>query len=287
MASPVARDLPLDAHAQFRREVRALAPLTETEEADLWTRAAVDPSARHRLVEGYQPLVLAHARRLQPRCQVLELLDLAQEGTLGVLHALSAHTRRTADMPLRAWASCWIRSAMLQAIYRNERVLRLPDRTRKRLRRLVGAQVEILEALGREATIDELARKLGRTAQDITELLLLQAQRFVSLDTPVRTGETLAPLDTLACAESRPNEAVSRLHYWLRRFVAQLPKRERAVVTLRYGFNGDAARSTREVAMRLDLPLAVVQDIDRRVRLRIRVAMGRAGFPPDGFSAVA
>lgn len=133
MTSPAALDLPLDAPAQFRREVAALPHLSDAEEAHLWVRPASDRAAQDRLVEGYQPLVLALAQRLQHRCHLLEPLDLAQEGTVGLLLALKARERRNEAMPLRAWASCWIRSAMLQAIYRNERALRLPDRTRKSL----------------------------------------------------------------------------------------------------------------------------------------------------------
>jgi RNA polymerase sigma factor (sigma-70 family) len=289
-AHPLACDLPLDAYAQFRREVAALVPLAPAEEATLWACAAADQCARDRLVAGYQPLVLALAHRLEQRCRVLEVLDLAQEGTLGLLHALSACDRRVAEMPVRTWAACWIRSAMLQAIYRNERALRLPDRTRKCLRRLVRAQVELLAVLGREATTDELAQRLDVPTRAITDLLLLQAERFVSLDTPANDDparflvtDTRVPAET----ESQETPQTSRLHEWVRTLVEQLPERERAVITFRYGFDGDAAHSTRAVASLLGLTQAAVQDIDRRVRLRIRVALGRLGLPPDGWSLAA
>jgi DNA-directed RNA polymerase sigma subunit (sigma70/sigma32) len=155
---------------------------------------------------------------------------------------------------------------------------------------LVGAQVELLAALGREATTDELAQRLDVPTREITDLLLLQAERFVSLDTPAGDDPARFPvMDTQLPSQSECQETpqTSRLYEWVRAFVEQLPERERAVITLRYGFDGDAAHSTRAAARLLGLTQAAVQDIDRRVRLRIRVALGRLGFPPDGWSLAA
>ena len=283
-AAPQASDAAgLEAHAQFLREVRWIVPLEEAEEVRLLTHAASgDGTARTRLIEGYQPVVVALARRVQRRCVLLDLLDLAQEGTIGLMHAIDRQKHRAAGTPFRPWALCWVRNAMLQAIYRSERAIRLPARTRKRLRRLVATQLELLDALGREATTDELAAALGLDRQTVIDLLLLQAERFTSLDAPHaapdggRSGsDTLRLSDTLATPPAAAFTQTSELHRWLRLVVEQLPERERAVMTLRYGFDGDAAHDTREVADILGLSHEAVRDVDRRVRLRIKVAIER------------
>ena len=184
-------------------------------------------------------------------------------------------------MPLRMWASCWIRSTMLQAIYRNERAIRLPDRTRKQLRRLVTAQIALLGEMGHEATTDELAARLGSTAQEVAALLLLQAERFVSLDAQMDGDDARLSTIVNEQAASQPWDDTSSVQQWVHDVVQQLPERERAVITLRYGFDGEAPKSTHAVAAQLGLPQSAVQDIDRRVRLRIRVMMERFGLTPS------
>lgn len=272
----VCGDVP-DALSQFMREVRAISPLTGDEEGVLLGRIArgdrADGAARDRLVEGYQPFVVGIAKRFQSRCELLDLLDLAQEGTIGLLYALDALPKRAATMPFRVFAFYFIRNAILQAIYRCERAIRLPLRTLKRLRRLVAAQGQILYKLGREATVDELMAALRLTQQEVIDLLLLQAERFTSLDAPCTEDGELSLADTLPALDATTVQQPSRLHRWLRSVVEGLPERERQVITLRYGFDGDAPHTTREIADLLGLSHALVQDIDRRVRLRIQVAI--------------
>lgn len=276
------RGVQLDALSQFIREVRAVSPLTNDEEAVLLARAkAGNVNARDRLVEGYQPFAVGIAKRFQSRCELLDLLDLAQEGTIGLLHALDALPKRATTMPFRVFAFYFIRNAMLQAIYRCERTIRLPLRTLKRLRRLATAQGQILCELGREATVDELVTALHLTQQEVIDLLLLQAERFTSLDAPCTDESELSLADTLPALDATTLQQPSRLHRWLRSVIEGLPERERQVMTLRYGFDGDAAHTTRQVADLLGLSHGLVQDIDRRVRLRIQVAI------QDGRSALA
>ncbi len=287
MSTAVCSSVP-DALSQFMREVRAISPLAEDEERILLGRIANgDSVARDRLVEGYEPFVVGIAKRFQSRCELLDLLDLAQEGTIGLLYALEALPKRAATMPFRVFAFYFIRNAMLQAIYRCERAIRLPLRTLKRLRRLVTAQGHILSELGREATVDELVAALRLTEQEVIDLLLLQAERFTSLDAPCTEDGDLSLADTLPALDATLLHQPSRLHRWLRSVIEGLPERERQVMTLRYGFDGDALHTTRQIADLLGLSHCLVQDIDRRVRLRIQVAIedGRALLARSGRAA--
>lgn len=226
-----------DALSQFMREVRAISPLTEDEEGMLLGRISHgDGAARDRVVEGYQPFVIGIAKRFHSRCELLDLLDLSQEGTIGLLYALDAQPKRATTMPFRVFAFYFIRNAILQAIYRCERAIRLPLRTLKRLRRLVAAQGQILSELGREATVDELTAALRLMHQEVIDLLLLQAERFTSLDAPFMEDGDLSLADTLPALDATALQQPSQLHRWLRSVIEGLPERERQVMTLRYGF---------------------------------------------------
>jgi RNA polymerase sigma factor (sigma-70 family) len=108
--------------------------------------------------------------------------------------------------------------------------------------------------------------------------LLLQAERFVSLDVPVGEDEAFLAVYGVASSAGGEQQNRSRVHRWLRQVVDGLPERERQVITLRYGFDRDQEHTTREVADVLNLSHDLVQEIDRRVRLRISVAMERCGI---------
>lgn len=269
------RDLPLDAHSQVRQHIGRITPLREDEESVLWLRTSNDLDARDRLVEGYQPLVATVARQLKHRCHFLDLLDLMQEGSLGIIRAIEARDRRSSETPIRVWVARWIRGAMLQAIYYHERGIRLPDRVRKRLSKLNAAQVELLNTRGCQPSVNDLAARTGFAAEDVTSLLLIQAERVVSLDAG-DDAEQSAPeeeiaVETIAAHEEAPE---SNLHTWLHDELSRLPERAQLVIRHRYGFEGQTAKSTREVASLLGLSQTMVQEIDRRVRLHLRVALG-------------
>jgi RNA polymerase sigma factor (sigma-70 family) len=283
---------PLDAQSQFLTQVHGLVPLTEVEEARLVSASTNDQAARDRLVEGYQLLVLGVAYRFQRRCQFLDLLDLAQEGTIGLLHAIEAQYKRAAAMPFKAWALAWIRSATLQSMYQSERIIRLPLRTLKRLRRLLTAQTRLLSGLGREPTMAELAMALACSEREVLDLLLIQAQHFTSLEqTAPSTSD--GSKDALEDMLSDPGESdtytgladvsTSTLHRFLRDMVELLPERERRIITLRYGFDGDEAKTALHVATLLGIPLETVQNIERRVLYRFKVAIEHAHLAPRDY----
>jgi RNA polymerase primary sigma factor len=281
MAISATRDLPLDAQSQVRQHIARITPLKEEEERALWLRSPHERAARDRLVEGYQPLVVAVARTFRHRCQFLDLLDLMQEGSLGIMQAIEARDRRSSETPIRVWVARWIRSAMLRAIYSQERGIRLPDRVRKRLAKVTAAQAELVHTFGRQPSVNELAAHTGLTAEVVTSLLLIQAERVISLEAEAEASESV-PLQVAetvpAPVDSPQTHLIERLRYEL----AQLPAREQAVIRHRYGLDGETAKSTREVAMLLGLTPTVAQDIDRRVRLHLRVALAPQPFPAPG-----
>jgi len=277
--------LPLDAFGQYWREVRAVAPLAEGEEQRLLARVAAGRAdARTRLVEAYQPWVMSVARRYAAGSTHLTLLDYVQEGNLGLLEAVARYDGRMSDVLFRSWAYWWVRGAMRQAFWRCEGNRLLPEYQARAVARLASAQQELLAALGREPTVDELAGRLGIAVRRALELLLLQQQNIVSLER-VTAGE-----DGVSLAELIPAPAVDgadvgegSLVGRVRHLVEGLPERERLVVAQRYGFADGVERTQREVADRLGLAHITVEELDRRARLRLRRALERAAT--DGAAA--
>jgi RNA polymerase primary sigma factor len=284
--------LPFGALEQYLREVNAVPQLSDEEERQLLLHIeagkaeqakscpddgmlALARSARARLVEGYQALVIGLAKRYLRLCKELELLDLVQEGNLGLLQALDTYHPHLERASFRTWAFAWVRGKVFLAIWRFEGAIRLPLETVRMMRRMEKVSERLLSMLHREPTIEEIAKTMGIAERDVRELIVLREQKVVSLYTlPVEDGantleETFPDVSGLA---SSAGDAMVTLE----EAMALLPERERVVVKLRYGFEDGQARSHREVAALLDVPFSTVAALDRRAQARLRKVLASA-----------
>jgi len=284
--------LPFGALEQYLREVNAIPQLSDEEERQLLLHIeagkaeqakscpddgmlALARSARARLVEGYQALVIGLAKRYLRLCKELELLDLVQEGNLGLLQALDTYHPHLERASFRTWAFAWVRGKVFLAIWRYEGAIRLPLETVRMMRRMEKVSERLLSMLHREPTIEEIAKTMGIAERDVRELIVLREQKVVSLYTlPVEddanTLEEAFP-DVSGLASSAGDAMVT-----LEEAMALLPERERVVVKLRYGFEDGQARSHREVAALLDVPFSTVAALDRRAQARLRKVLAIA-----------
>lgn len=274
----ITSDFPLSAENQYMREIRSISPLRDGEEEHLLTRIHASCHDAHtRLVEAYQPWIVNIAQRYAPKCRTLSLLDLVQEGNLGLLEAIARHDARLQNTPFRSWAYWWVRGMMRRAYWRFEAALALPDHDAQALCRVASTQQALLADLNREPHPEELARALRLPLRRILDLLILQRQQMVSLDQypPEHDGTVLAERlpATEEASESPP--ALS-----LRSLVAHLPRRERRVISLRYGLEDGVSRTQREVASLLGLSLACVEEADRKGRCRLRSALTDGAHGP-------
>lgn len=278
MVAPVISVTGAGGHKQYMSLVREAGSFSEQEEAEsLRVLACADAGvsaqhardmARTRLVEGYQPLILAMARRYVRRCRLLSASDLAQEGNVGLLEAMARYDGREDVTAFRSWACIWIRSAILTAIWRNEYPLSVPIRKVKALVRLKRAQADLLAELGREPMAEELAARLHSTVKAVRDLQVLGALRAVSLDAPVDEDLDERSLADTIAAPSASSPAQEHSHIaWL---VSHLPPRQRDVIVLRYGFLDGHAYSVAAVAKRLNLSAERVEELDRQARIRLR-----------------
>jgi RNA polymerase primary sigma factor len=267
------QDVPLGAFEQYRREITWIAPLSEEEERQLlWQMQYSDEAqqAHERLVEGYLSMVLGIARRYERYCRELELLDLVQEGNLGLLQACARYDESKHDSSFRTWAYIWIRGRIRCALLL-EGGLRVPLRKAKAVRQMRAVNMRLATVLGRESNLEETAREMGMTTWQVRELVVLQAQHVVSLDAPLdEDGEVLLQ-ETLVdpAAEVFAPDGFSTVDdvLW------SLTKREQVVMKLRYGLDDGHPRTQREVAELLGMKLSTVQGLDIRAKLRLRRAL--------------
>lgn len=272
-------DHSLSANDQYMREIRSISPLDDGEEEQLLTRIHGDCQAsRTRLVEAYQPWIVSIAQHYAPRCRTLSLLDLVQEGNLGLLEAIARHDASLQNIPFRSWAYWWVRGMMRRTYWRFEAALALSDHDARALCRLATTQQALLADLHREPHPEQLARALQLPLRRILDLLILQRQQMVSLEQypPAEDGISLA--ERLP-AKDEASESPPPLS--LRSLVARLPRRERLVISLRYGLDDGVSHTQREVAALLGLSLASVEEADRKGRCRLRSVLTGGALGPQ------
>ena len=287
-------DEPLSSLAQYMRDVRRYLRLSDEEERQLigvatssgTTGHETDSSsnildqrnaARERLIAGYQPLVIALAKKLTARCRHLTLLDMIQEGNLGLIYAVDQYAASASRPNFRRWAIQWIRGAMLSAFYRHEHAIRFPPRVAQSLRRLENTRADLYKALERPPTEDELAAALGITVERVRDLLVLAEFRAVPLPTQCEAEmaddmTSDSPAQTLAdtsAARSVGNSIVET--------VKRLPQREREVIELRYGFADGVSRTQQEVAFELGIGTSTVEGAETRALFRLRNSLAPLG----------
>ena len=253
---------------QYLRQVKWTPRLTEEEEAQLLQQRGCE-QARARLVEGYQPMVLGMAKRYQRHVQEMELMDLVQEGNEGLLRALQGYDGSLGEASFRTWAFAWIRGMMYHALLR-EGAIRLPQRKAEAIRQMDAIGGELYCLLGRQPTATELAWEIGVSERDLYELMVLQAQRVVSLDAPVDEEGEVTLAETVADSTvADVDEGMASPEDLFQHVTEQ----QRAVLLVRYGFGDGQPRTQAETARVLGMKLNKVQELDRRARIRLRKAL--------------
>jgi RNA polymerase primary sigma factor len=256
-----------DALALFLREVRRHPLLTPAQEVDLARRIERgDLEAKARMVASNLRLVVAIAKRYQGA--ELSLLDLIQEGVLGLIRATEKFDWRR-GYRFSTYATIWIRQAIARGLATSSRTIRLPEEVARRERRIARAQAELAARLGRPPSDDELAAESGISVAELARIRSA-ARAVTSLDRPIGEGEaTLGELLPSVGPEPSEEVVIDLGRAALRRAVARLPETERRVVELRYGLAGSAPTTVRATADELGMAAREVEWIQRKALERL------------------
>ena len=236
---------------------------------DLKAVVAEGEAARAHLLEANLRLVVSLAKRYTGRG--MPLLDLIQEGNLGLIRAMEKFDYAK-GFKFSTYATWWIRQAITRGMADQSRTIRLPVHLVEQVNKLARIKRELHQQLGRESTLDELAEESGIPAHKIEELLD-HSRDPVSLDMPVGADEE-APLGDFiedAEATSAENTVVSNvMHSDVRAVLATLDEREQQVIMLRFGLNDGQPRTLDQIGKRFGLSRERVRQIEREVMAKLR-----------------
>ena len=255
----------VDAMTQFLSGVRGYRLLTGPEELELARRIEQgDLDAKEKLITHNLRLVVSIAKRYQG-ISSLTLLDLVQEGTLGLIRAAEKFDWRR-GFKFSTYATLWIRQAIQRGMSDRGRVIRLPAAIEQQERKIAAAGARLARELGREPTADEIASATGLEAAQVLELA--DAPRVVtSLDRQLRDDDQ-TPLRALVPAEAGDvgeEVCISLERDQVRHAVATMAEPGRSVIRMRYGLDGDPEpQSYAAIARTLGLRPREVRRLEER-----------------------
>jgi RNA polymerase primary sigma factor len=252
-----------DALQLFLNEAGRHRLLTPAEEIELAKRIERgDLEAKERMITANLRLVVSIARKYQGAGE-LTLLDLIQEGMFGLIRAAEKFDWRK-GFRFSTYATLWIRQAIGRALDDRGRTIRLPINVAQRERRIAAAERDLSTSLGRAPTVDEIAAEAKVEPEQVVELREV-ARKVTSLERPLGDDGELG--DLLPGSEPPPEEEVQLAleQEAVREVVRSLPEREREVIQMRFGLDGDREPvSIREAAERLDLRPNEVRRLEQR-----------------------
>jgi RNA polymerase primary sigma factor len=260
-----------DALQLFLNEMGRYKLLTAEEEVELAKRIERgDKEAKDLMINSNLRLVVSIAKKYQGHG--LSLLDLIQEGIIGLIRAVEKFDWRR-GFKFSTYATWWIRQAVQRGVANKSREIRIPVHIVDRERKIARAERELTAKLGRAPDEEEVAEAAKLPLKKVREVR--QAARAVtSLDRPVGDEGDVSFGELVAGDTPSPEETlhVSLDQDTLQRAVRQLPDREREVVKLRYGLNGDSTpKSLEEIGRHLGLTRERVRQVEAEALERLAV----------------
>ena len=265
----------------YLNDIGANPLLTAEEEAALARRVRKDDfEARQIMIERNLRLVVNIAKHYLNRG--IPLLDLVEEGNLGLMHALEKFDPER-GFRFSTYATWWIRQNIERAIMNQSRTIRLPVHVVKELNQVLRAQRHIEADCNGESSLEQIANRLGKTIEEVRSILAL-GEHTASLDAPLDIDPTLSIGESLADEHQASADVqiqCSEVEQLVREWLAMLNDKQRMVIRHRYGIDECELLTLEELAERLELTRERVRQIQLEALGQLRRILRRRGIPRD------
>ena len=271
----------LDATQLYLSEI-GFSPLLSPEEEVHFARLARsgDEAGRRRMIESNLRLVVKISRRYLNRG--LSLLDLVEEGNLGLIRAVEKFDPER-GFRFSTYATWWIRQSIERGLMNQTRTIRLPIHVVKELNVYLRTARKLAQTLDHEPTAEDIAAELGCDVTAVRKMLKLN-ERVTSIDTPIGTESDRTVVDTVADpSEQDPSELLQNddlsqnLDHWL----SELSEKQREVLSRRFGLRGYQPATLEDVGREIGLTRERVRQIQVDALKRLRSTLERHGLTPE------
>ncbi|MDR0701198.1 MAG: RNA polymerase sigma factor RpoS [Azoarcus sp.] len=270
-----------DSTQRYLSEISANPLLSAQEEAALARKMrAGDFAARQTMIERNLRLVVNIAKHYLNRG--IALLDLVEEGNLGLIHALEKFEPER-GFRFSTYATWWIRQSIERAIMNQSRTVRLPVHISKELRQIMRAQRQVEARTQGSSTADEIASCLDKPVDDVRAILAFN-ERAVSLDAPLDVDPNLSIGEALADDNAHPPELLiqnAEIEALLRNWIDALNDKQRIVIRHRYGIDDCPLLTLEELAAQLGITRERVRQVQLEALGQLRRMLKRRGIPKD------
>jgi RNA polymerase primary sigma factor len=278
---PRAREATGDSLNAYIREIAKFKPLSAEDEKELGRRIQQgDQEALKRMVESNLRFVVSYAKRY--RGLGLSFLDLIHEGNLGLMEAAKRFDPER-NVKFISYAVWWVRQAIFHALSEHSRVFRLPQKLSGQVSKVERAREGLAVELERPPTTEELAKKTELSEEQV-EALLLASGDDVSLSTAVGEDGSMEFGDTLE-QDTIPSVELEMIRTsfeeQIQAMVAELEEKEREVIRMRFGLDGEEPRTLQEIGEALGLSRERIRQIESKAKEKLRrnrEAQGLRGY---------
>ena len=254
----------------YLKEIGNFPLLTIEEEIEVAKKMeAGDEMAKKQLTEANLRLVVSIAKRYVGRG--MQLLDLIQEGNLGLIKAVDKFDY-TKGYKFSTYATWWIRQAITRALADQSRTIRIPVHMVETINRTIRVQRQLILDLGREPSADEIAKEMGVSVEKVEEILKISREP-VSLDTPVGDEEDSHIGDFVAdetIGTTDDAATITILREEINAAMSALTEREQEIIRLRFGLDDGRARTLEEVGQHFNVTRERIRQIEAKALRKLR-----------------